>query len=173
VNDNPRGGLILLEAGPKGRGVFANRDFKKGQVVLEFAGPLLREEDIEDFTYTIQVDIGLYVGSSGGIDDFVNHCCEPTCLLRSEPPRLQMVAARDIAKGEEIHFDYATCISCGPTLALCFCGAQTCRGTVGTFWDLDAKTRARFQRRGAIPEYVLLTRPQRERVPSALSRRRG
>ena len=150
--------MILLEAGPKGRGVFANRRFLEGETVLAFGGPLLPEEEITDFTYTIQVDEGLYLGSSGGIDDYVNHCCEPSCLLHSSPPRLELVAARPIAPGEEVTFDYATCISSGPTLHECLCGVATCRGTVGTFWDLDETTRARFEALGGVPDYVLQTR---------------
>ena len=161
MSEHPHSGLRVRNAGPKGRGVFALRPFPKGSSVLAFGGPLIPEDEIEDFTYTIQVDHGLYLGSSGGIDDRVNHCCEPSCMLRNQPPGIELVALRDIAVGEEITFDYASCISCGPTLRSCFCGAATCRGSVGTFWELDAATQARLRRLGAVPRYVLESKPVR------------
>lgn len=147
--------LEVRQAGPRGRGVFARVPFRKGERVLEFAGPLIEEETIEDFTYTIQVDHGLYVGPSGGIDDRVNHACEPSTHLRSEPPRLWLVAARDIRPGEEITFDYATCAGEEPTLQTCHCGSARCRGRVGTFWDLPPALAARYRRAGAVPRHVL------------------
>lgn len=148
-------GLVVRTSARAGRGVFATRPYERGEFVLAFQGELIDERDIGDFTHTIQVDHNLFVASSGGIDDFVNHACEPNCTLRSEPPRLWLVADRTIEPGEEITFDYATCIPVGPTLQHCSCGSDRCRGRVGTFWELDADTRRRYKQRGAIPKYVL------------------
>ena len=153
--------------------MFTSRGFRNGESVLAFAGPLRAEEDIDDFTYTIQVDVGLYLGSSGGIDDYVNHCCEPSCLLRSTPPRLELIAARDLDAGEEITFDYATCISTGPTLRVCLCGARNCRKSVGTFWELDEGTQAHFLRLGGVPGYVLASRKERKAARTDPRARRG
>jgi len=147
--------LALGHAGPRGSGVYARTEFPAGAVVLHFAGPLLLNEAIEDFTYTIQVDRGLHLGPSGGIDDFVNHSCEPSTTLASDPPRIWLVAARDIRAGEEITFDYSTCLGEEPVLPVCFCGSASCRGFIGTFWELPPSLQAYYRSIGAVPRYVL------------------
>ncbi|USN99086.1 MAG: SET domain-containing protein-lysine N-methyltransferase [Phycisphaeraceae bacterium] len=148
-------GLVVRESATAGRGVFTTRRFERDEFVFAFAGPLVDEHSINDFTHTIQVDHNLFVGPSGGLDDFVNHCCEPNCVLRSDPPRLWLVADRTIEPGEEITIDYATCIPVGPTLQYCCCGSPRCRHRIGTFWELDSETRKRYEQRGAVPKYVL------------------
>ncbi len=114
--------------------------------------------DIADFTHTIQVDEGVFLGASGGIDDFVNHSCEPNCGLRSANDTLELVALKEITPGDEITFDYSTCIVLEPELKACMCGAAHCRGRVATFWELDRKTRVRYRALGIVPDFVLRSR---------------
>lgn len=155
VNDNNGGRLALSEAGSKGIGVFATRGFRRGDRILSFRGPLLPTETIDDFTRTIQVDAGLFLGASGGVDDFVNHSCDPNCGVRSDPPRLALVALRDIEADEEITFDYSTCLLDEPPLEGCGCGTGRCRGRIGPFPELPARARERYLRLGVVPEFVL------------------
>ncbi len=155
LNQEHSNGLAVRKSERAGHGVFATRRYERDEIVLHFRGPLVDERDIENFTHTIQVDHGLFVGSSGELDDFVNHSCDPNCVLGSTPPRLWLVADRVIEPGEEITFDYATCIPVGPTLQFCTCGSSRCRGRVGTYWELEDATRRHYEQRGAVPKYVL------------------
>ena len=175
VHDNEVEDLVLQTAGSKGLGVFAARGFISGETILSFAGPLLRPQEIVDFTHTIQVDKDLFLGASGAEDDYVNHSCEPNSHVWSSPPRIALKAIRNIAPGEEITFDYSTCLLLEPPLPTCHCGATTCRGRVVAYWDLDPGRRRRLRRLGAVPEFVLRgrrggsSRPERrgERGPGA------
>ena len=169
MNDDDEGGLALLDAGPKGRGVFASRGFRAGDTLLTFKGRLCSPGEVTSFTHAIQVDVDVFLEASGGVDDYVNHSCEPNCGLRSSPPRLDLVALRDIEPGEEITFDYSTCIVAEPEIPVCMCGAPACRGRVSSYWRLDRATRARYQRLGIVPGFVL--RSGRPSVNGAVARR--
>jgi hypothetical protein len=147
--------LALSDAGPKGLGVFATGGFRRGERVLRFAGPLLPTASILDFTHTIQVDAGLFLGASGALDDYVNHSCEPTCGLRATPRRLWLVALHDIAPRQEITFDYSTCLLEEPPLTVCHCESATCRGQVSSFWELDPEVRDHYRGLAAVPAFIL------------------
>jgi hypothetical protein len=156
--------LVLLDAGPKGLGAFAARRFQRGETVLVFRGQELDPREIADFTHTIQVDLDRFLGASGGVDDYVNHSCDPSCILRMPVSELELVARRPIAPGEEITFDYSTCLLFEPPLDSCACGAPACRGRVVTFWDLAPAVRRRYRRLDAVPGFILRGRsgPVRE-----------
>jgi SET domain-containing protein len=72
---------------------------------------------------------------------FMNHCCEPNAIARiiTLPPsstsssaegskHIAIIAARDIAPGEEITYDYKFPIE--DTKLQCFCGAPRCSGSM-------------------------------------------
>jgi len=140
--------------------VFATRFFRRGVIVLTFHGPLMAREEIEDFTHTIQVESDRFIGASGGLDDFVNHSCDPNCVLGDARSGPRLVALRDIAPGEEVSFDYSTCILAEPEIARCMCGAARCRGEIASFWRLQSSTRRRYLQLNAVPEFILESRPE-------------
>lgn len=150
--------LAVQPSGDKGRGVYTNVPIPKGQAVLPFEGPLLRTDQIRDFTHTIQVDQGLFMGPSGRLNDYVNHSCDPSCYLTSNPPELGLVAARDLAAGDEITFDYSTALVEEPPLENCRCGSRNCRGRMLPFHELPAAVKAWYLRQNAVPQFVRDTR---------------
>lgn len=159
MNNSNVQGFALLETASTGLGVFAVREFKDGERVLIFEGPLLHFSEISDFTHTIQVGEDLFLGASGGVDDFVNHSCDPNCYLRGERGTLELVAFRDIAKGEQLTFDYSTCLLLEPPLNACLCGTSTCRGSVDRYYDLKPSLRQRYEFMNAVPRFVLGNQP--------------
>lgn len=158
MNESASEDLILRDTGPKGLGVFAARDFDPGERVLRFEGTLLHAQSVADFTHAIQVDRDLFLGPSGGMDDYVNHSCEPNCRLVSSPPGLELVALRPIGDGEELSFDYSTCLVYEPSLPLCYCGTEACRGRIDNFWNLAPAVRRRYIRQDAVPGFVQASR---------------
>jgi hypothetical protein len=126
--------------------------------VLGFGGPLQHVSEIGDFTHTIQVGPETFLGPSGAVDDYVNHSCSPNCGLRpipGVPGGLGLVALRAIRAGDEITFDYSTCIQLEPSSLRCTCGSPACRGEIGDFWTLPSATRRRYVRLGIVPEFIL------------------
>lgn len=82
----------------------------------------------------VEIGEGLYMAApddqADKIEDYMNHSCDPNLWLEDE---VTLVAKRDIQPGEELTFDYATCI----TESLnkydhelpfeCHCGSPLCR----------------------------------------------
>ncbi|GET93082.1 set domain protein, putative [Leishmania tarentolae] len=59
----------------------------------------------------------------------INHSCDPNCVFAA-PHSLNVIAAREIAAGEDLSMDYAT--FCDGTMKPfeCLCGAACCRGMI-------------------------------------------
>lgn len=59
----------------------------------------------------------------------INHSCDPTCIFEV-PHSLNVIAARDIAPGDDLSMDYTT--FCDHTMRpfQCLCGASSCRGWI-------------------------------------------
>jgi SET domain-containing protein len=115
----------------KGMGVFAARPIQAGEKVLIFRGPLMERSQIktqEDLAHSLLIEPGVYIGPSGGEDDYINHSCDPTTILMA---RQTLVASRNIVKDEEITVDYDT-LWLEPGWSMkCVCGSSNCRGMVG------------------------------------------
>jgi uncharacterized protein len=152
---------LAVREGTHGRGVFAEEPIRKGDLVLRYGGPSLRYKDTTPQTYAIQVGPDLYLGASGGPDDYVNHCCEPNCgLLINSPSDVTLIAIRDIEAGEEIFFDYSTTMDEDDFEMLCHCGAPACRRLVRDGKHLPDDVWTRYERLGILPGYVRRSRRQ-------------
>ncbi len=138
-----------------GQGVFALAPIPAGAPALRFGGELYRRlEDLSDPHHFIQVGSGLFLGPSGDIDDYVNHSCQPNTGLRLQGQELTLVAIEAIAAGEELTFDYATCL--GPedlSVMACGCGHAGCRGAISNR-SLGPEQVARYQALGMLPDFV-------------------
>ena len=62
------------------------------------------------------------------LSDHINHLCEPNLGFFGQ---VFLITLRDVRAGEELGFDYATCVGgVMPYRMPCRCGARTCRGEV-------------------------------------------
>jgi uncharacterized protein len=130
-----------------GRGVFAARKIPLGTRIIEYAGERItwkeavRRENkkaADDFhTFFFSLDNGKIIdgGSDGNDARWINHGCEPSCEAREEDGRVFISALRDIARGEELNYDYGLVMDERHTPALkrayaCLCGAPSCRHTM-------------------------------------------
>lgn len=113
-----------------GRGVFALRNYRAGELVLRW--DTSRRVSVDQASALEKVD-GVYlhpydatsflIGQSP--ECFVNHSCDNN----TEVHDFTDVAVRDIAEGEEITSNYET-DGAGLSFA-CHCGSAVCRGIVG------------------------------------------
>lgn len=137
--------VVVKKSAKEGKGVFAARDFKKGEVVVKWdTSHKLTTEELkkiskDDQNHTDYVGQGLYVVMQAPAK-FVNHSCEPNTYVKDA----QDIALRDIKKGEEITTDYS--INGVDDWELkCNCGSKKCRKIVyGDFRKLDAKNKKRL-----------------------------
>jgi SET domain-containing protein len=131
----------VRDAGPTGRGVFAVAPIAKGETVVGFGGWMCDKATLSDLSSArardaIQVDDDLFLVGPNRLEraDMVNHSCAPTCGLRGS---VVLVAMRDLAPGEEITMDFATCDSEAYDEFECECGAESCRHKItGRDWEL-------------------------------------
>lgn len=125
-----------------GRGLFANENIAKGEVVLVKGGHILNRETLKREVTPSLGPVEIQIG-----DDFFiapvnqeerelsmlysNHSCDANLGMRGE---ITFVAMRDIAAGEELTHDWCTTDDDDYEVK-CNCRSNNCRGTVtGKDW---------------------------------------
>jgi SET domain-containing protein len=155
-----------------GRGLFAVRPIRRGEVVAVKGGHILDRRALartpaRDAESHIQIEDDLYIGAitPGEVPRnklFINHSCEPNVGIRGQ---ITFVALRDVAAGEELTYDWAM-EEDRATRTRCTCRAPSCRGILtGQDWRLLALQR---QYRGFFSAYLAT-----KIAASAPVRRRG
>lgn len=141
----------LKTAPQKGRGVYATRAFRVGELVME--GRIARYVTSNN-SHASQIGKTTYVEFEG-LRVMVNHSCSPSCGIQlNEMGGHDLIAMKAIATGDEITYDYAMenyNIDYFP--AQCQCQAPNCRGQVTGWKDLSQKVRERY--RGFVAPYLL------------------
>jgi len=145
---------LFVGQGSHGRGTFTDQAIAKGALIIRFTGPFLRYTETDAETFALQIAPDLYIGASGGPDDFINHSCEPNAGFRIAGIDADLSAIRDIAGGEEILFDYSTTLDEDDFTMECRCGTASCRGTIGDGKYLPEDVWQRYLALGIIPDYV-------------------
>ena len=157
----------VIESPGRGHGVITNRNYIRGEFVMNFTGDKTHINDIDDFTHYLQITPELFISPSGNADDFVNHSCDPNCALYFENDGLVLRAIKDIVSGEELSFDYGTIMFSEPTEFQCECGSSKCRGMIGNYYTLPVELQKQYQSSNMIP---LLSRYSIEEFHSAKER---
>lgn len=129
---------IELRTAEIGQGVFAREAIAAGEVLIALAHVFVGAPE----RHTIQIDGERHQAGTGEIDDYLNHCCEPNARLDAE--RLCFVAARAIAPGEELTFNYLTSEWDMAEAFDCRCGAERCLSKIRGFRHLPADEQDRL-----------------------------
>ena len=125
-----------------GKGVFIHNRVPANTRIMEFTGKrfnrsmLDRAVRLNKPDYYLQVGENEFMVDSGGMDDYVNHSCNPNCGLEFDGGRIFLKSLRHISFGTELTFDYATTQENFPLRFTCGCGEQDCRGDIGNFDEL-------------------------------------
>ena len=151
---------LILGQSKLGKAVFTNKDFKKGEEIIEFNGKLFTYEqlpipydEVED--HYVQIDKNLYMGPSGGVDDFFNHACNPNSGLKIEGKRVILVAIKNIKKNKEIMWDYSTTMDEDDWELDCTCGSKNCRKRIRDFKYLPKEIQQKYIKLGIVPKYIM------------------
>jgi uncharacterized protein len=153
--------IIVRRSRIQGRGVFARRDIERGARVVEYTGERITHHQADErypdddangkhHTFLFAVDDRLVIdaGTGGNEARFINHSCDPNCEVVITRRRVFIDALRDIAKGEEVLYDYWYMTDETYTLEdlrriyPCRCGSPKCRGTLARPPRRRAKSRA-------------------------------
>jgi SET domain len=144
-SDRVAAALYLAPSSIDGTGAFASTFFAAGERVTECRGVLLHASQVTDDMRVMQVGPETYLAEDPGhseADDFLNHSCDPNVGFVTGS--LALHALRDIHPGEEIAFDYSTCMNEQGWWIACLCGSSRCRGRVQSFCDLSETDRVRL-----------------------------
>ena len=144
----------ILKSELHGKGMVAQTDIKKGEIVFIKGGHILTRDELFSsgvINSYLPLDDNYFLGATNKVEEesiklFVNHSCDPNCGMRGE---VSFVAMRDIPKGEELTIDYAMVDNEDYTIQ-CTCGTSFCRKTVTGFdWklkDLQKRYKGYFAR---------------------------
>ena len=145
--------LELREVANLGKGLFARKSFRVGELVFVFDGKKETESQQPNVFVTGSSPNAIVVGrelegppSAGRFiwanptEDsplrWLNHSCNPN-LARSPFDPFAFVALRDIAGGEQLVADYSL-LETNPDWSMrCACGAPGCRGDIGAITSLS------------------------------------
>ena len=137
--------VVVREAPPKGKGVFALRSFGKGEfifrrrhgrVVTRAQEARLSAEDRRHVT-ELDFDRSAVLLPPGC---YLNHSCDPNAMRSG----VKVFAWRPIRKGEEITIDYRL-NAFSDVRSRCLCGSPSCTGAVvWSFFALDPKRQRRY-----------------------------
>jgi SET domain-containing protein len=126
----------------RGVGVFTRSNIKSGERVIVFGGfavdiaKLRKLKDDHDPAYDLAITVGYQVADDIvytpihrdqlSIAEYLNHSCDPNCGFRGQ---LDLVAIRNIERGDEISIDYAMAVTTDLFLfkTRCMCNAVACR----------------------------------------------
>ncbi|MBS3075537.1 SET domain-containing protein [Candidatus Pacearchaeota archaeon] len=161
--------LEIRKSSVSGKGVFTKRPIKKGERICFMKGKIctinqmsaLVDCDLEEGSDPLGIDDELYMD----LDELhrsINHCCNPNSFLRGKN---ELIALRDIEKGEEIFYDYSTTMNdnkekiekLGGELWTmeCKCNSENCRGIVSQFKDLPKNLQNYYLKNKFVPNFIL------------------
>ena len=127
----------VRDAGPKGKGVFARRDFRKGEFIFRRRnGPAIPGADIPKLSADDQMHLTELGWDSYAVvhppGAYLNHSCDPNAMRSG----VKVFAWTDISEGDEITIDYRLNAFDG-TGWPCLCGTPSCTGwVVGSFFEM-------------------------------------
>jgi SET domain-containing protein len=128
--------LVIRRSKIHADGVYTTTPIKRRAIVAEYTGPRLSHAEADAIyehsprTYLFGLGDGERVVDGDGIAAFINHSCDPNCESDEIKGRVIIRTIRTILPGEELSYDYCLYDGDPDDLALCFCGARNCRGSM-------------------------------------------
>lgn len=136
--------LKVKEVPGRGKGLFAKRNFKRGEPFFRFTGKVVSQE--QAFRHDVQIGSQVYLA----LDEpwrYINHSCDPNCGMASN---VDVVAMRPIKAGQELVYDYAMTDleDWGNDVPMiCYCGTKRCRKVWLGYIGLTLQDKLRYHGR--------------------------
>ncbi len=124
----------------QGKGLFAEKNFKRGDIVFIFKGKVVNWE-VKDEKSSLYGPNWVGIGKNKWMDVvapgvYINHSCEPNCGIKG---KVSVTAIKNIKKGEEITIDYSITEIDNLWHMTCNCGNKNCRKTIRSIQNLNDK----------------------------------
>ncbi|KAL6712579.1 hypothetical protein ACN47E_000456 [Coniothyrium glycines] len=140
-------GVEVLDTEDRGYGVRTMRPFQPHQIIVEYAGEIITQQECErrmkqvyrkdKCYYLMSFDNKMIIDATRGtIARFVNHSCEPNCemikwTVNGEPRMALFAGSKGVMTGEELTYDYNFDPFSQKNIQICRCGTASCRGVLG------------------------------------------
>ncbi len=161
--------LIVKKSPIEGSGIFAGKDFKKGERICFMRGKavnfatyatLHKKGNIRVSADPLQVGLLKYITLHDPFN-LINHSCNPNAWMKGEQT---LVALKPIRKGEEITYDYSS-VEWTPQAyppyytdgwpMCCRCGSSSCRRKISCFPYLPKQVRAKYIVKKIVPNHIM------------------
>jgi SET domain-containing protein len=119
-----------------GRGLFTAQPIARGTRIIQYTGEKitkgesdkrLSQGNVYIFQLNDRYDIDGKVLRNKA--RYINHSCDPNCVVQLTSRTIWIVARRDITVGEELTYNYGYELDDTPVHP-CTCGAETCCGAI-------------------------------------------
>lgn len=140
-------GVEVIKTADRGYGVRSNRCFNANQIIVEYTGEIITEDECdrrmnEDYKdnecyYLMSFDQNMIIDATrGSIARFVNHSCRPNCrmvkwIVEGKPRMALFAGDNPIMTGDELTYDYNFDPFSAKNVQACRCGSDNCRGVLG------------------------------------------
>jgi uncharacterized protein len=139
----------------KGNGIFALKNFKKGEHILDITGEVIETDDPSSYSEEMR-EHWAPLGKKGDKYKFIkpespwmymNHSCDSNAGIINDR---KLIASRDILEGDEITIDYSTLdiesLTEGKKQLMMKCGSKNCRKVISIFDQLGKNDQNRLKR---------------------------
>lgn len=139
---------LSIKTENKFRTLVSKRAYKKGEVICAIPSEDIREKPNR---YTVQIahDKHTHVGKLAAL----NHSCDPNVFLDTQ--HMEMVAAREIEKGDQLFFFYPSTEWEMDAPFICLCGSANCINVVAGARFLPLSTLERHYLNSHIRDYMV------------------
>jgi uncharacterized protein len=152
---------LKVLASKTGKGVFTSVDITANTPIIEFTGTIYKTSELPDPNHPAILQVGqdTFIGPSGAADDYINHSCNPNCLLKVLGNRAILHSMYFIKAHSELTFDYSTTSTDTHEIwkMTCQCGQFNCRKVISGYQYLDENTKSGMLKKGMIPMFMTST----------------
>ena len=141
----------------KGRGLYATRDIKEGERIIDYVGKIITKKQTEDskkfdnakpiYLFNLNKKYDMDGDVSWNTARLINHSCTNNCDYNGIGLKLWIVAIKDIKKGEEITADYGFGYDEDYKQFPCKCRSKNCCGYI-----VRAESRWRINKKFSISQ---------------------
>lgn len=159
-NARPGPRFVARRSPVHGRGLFAVKLIRSGDLICEYKGVRVRWQEVSRQTapemadpghtvlFGLEQDMVLDGNKSGNSARWLNHSCSPNCEAQLSNNRIYIYALRDILPDEELSLDYTLVVDERRSRRVCeqfrcYCRSFNCRGTMLEKRRKNAGTKAK------------------------------
>ncbi|MFA6106923.1 MAG: SET domain-containing protein-lysine N-methyltransferase [Patescibacteria group bacterium] len=134
----PEAHIEVRKTKRRGNGVFAKRGIEGGNVIGDYLGKIISEDEEEEYEKKNGFYVFGYTSDSSIAPDpavpgphLINHSCSPNCESFQYRGHILYFALRKIFSGEELTVNYYVLADVGEIYDFpCYCKSSVCRGTM-------------------------------------------